>query len=160
MRYADNSFVSNPGSPLHTIYSPKVGKDGVVELVESGVENTDDVIQSFAESTDIRVILSRVANGETELLHQRNGIFGDFTGMPKTYAEALQLHIDANRLFASLPADVREKFGNDENRFFAEAGTSEWSEKLHAILPEEMRSMNNKPVDASVDPVKPVVEEK
>lgn len=157
MRYATKEFVSNPGSPIHTLYAPKVGKDGVVDLVESGKENTDDIIQSYAESTDIRVILNRVANGETELLHQRNGIFGDFTGMPKTYAEALQLHIDSNRLFESLPADIRQKFDNDENKFFASAGTVEWTEKLDKVLPAELRIKKEEKI---VEPIESVVEEK
>lgn len=141
MRFASDKYVSDPGSPFHTLYRPKVGKDGVIELVESGVENTDDYIQSFADSCDINVILSRVANGETELLHQRNGIFGDFTGMPKTYAEALQLHIDSNRLFESLPADVRKKFDNDENKFFASAGSEEWYGNIKSVMPDDVREM-------------------
>lgn len=153
MRFADNSFVSEPGSPFHTVYSPKVGKDGVIDLVESGVEDTDAYIQSFADSVDINTILTRVSNGEMELLHQRNGVFGDFTGMPKTYAEALQLHIDSNRLFASLPVDIRQKFDNDENKFFASSGSEEWYGKLDSILPDDVKAVFKK-ADAEIQPVK------
>lgn len=142
-KFFNNDIYTDPGNPYHVIYSPKVLKDGSIDLVESGVEDTDEIIQSFKESTDIRMILSRVANGETELLNEKNGIFGDFTGMPKTYAEALQLHIDANRLFNSLPVELKQKFDNDENKFFVEAGSKEWCEKLADVLPAEMRSMNN-----------------
>lgn len=160
VKYADNTIVSNPGSPFHIIYKPKVDANGNIDLVESGVENTNDIINSYAESTDIRTILARVGNGDLTALNQRNGIFGDFTGMPRTYAEALQLHIDANRLFASLPADVRQKFDNDENKFFAAAGTNEWAEKLDPILPDEMRVLYKKSKEIPVEPVTPSVEEK
>ena len=57
MRFADPAFVSDPGTKYHKLYAPKVGKDGVIDLVESGVEDTDALIQSYAESTDINVIL-------------------------------------------------------------------------------------------------------
>lgn len=149
---------SNPGDPKHPIYKPVVGKDGVVDLEISGYENTDEIIQSYAESTDIRVILQRVAAGEVQLLNQRNAMFGDFTGMPKTYAEMLQLHINSNRLFESLPLDVRQQFNNDPNQFFAQAGNSEWFEKLDPILPAEMRSMNNKKSPGTEDPAPDPVE--
>lgn len=152
IKFDKGEFVSNPGDPKHVIYKPKVGKDGIVDLVEAGYENTDEIIQSYAESTDIMTIMNRVSNGEFDLLQARNGIYGDFTGMPKTYAEALQLHIDANRLFASLPADVRQKFDNDENQFFAAAGTAEWAEKLEGILPDEMSKIAKQP-DAEINPV-------
>lgn len=156
LKYADNSFVSDPGNPIHTLYHPKVSANGRVDLVEAGFENTDDYIQSFAESTDIRVILARVANGEYELLNQRNALFGDFTGMPKTYAEALQLHIDSNRLFDGLPVDIKEKFHNDANEFFASSGSSDWVDKLGDVLPEEVRKAFSVPV---VEPI-PVVDNK
>lgn len=153
MKYADNNIISNPGDPWHIIYSPKVSKDGNIELVESGKENTDDIIQSFEESTDINYLMTRIAQGDLTALNQRNGIFGDFTGMPKTYAEVLQLHIDANRLFDSLPVEVKQKFDNDENKFFAQAGTDDWKEKLDSILPDELR------LEKDVKVVNPGVEE-
>lgn len=99
MRFAEKRFFTESGSPLHVLYSPKVEKDGSVELVESGVENFQEYIDSFKESTDLSTILARVGAGETELLFKRPGSYGDFTKLPQTYAEALQLQIDSNRLF-------------------------------------------------------------
>ena len=109
------------------------------------IENTDEIIDSYLESTDIRIILNRVANGEVELLNKTAGSYGDFTKAPRTLAEALQLQMDSNRLFQSLPVDTRRQFDDDPNKFFAAAGSTEWFEKLADILPEQMRSMNNTP---------------
>lgn len=131
-------FFTNPGSPIHTIYAPKVDADGRMTLVPSGTENTDDYIQSFKESTDMAVILARVAQGETELLHARTGSFGDFTQVPKTYAETLQLQIDAKRLYDGLPAAIKSKFNNDSSQFFASAGTQEWYDKISPAVPREV----------------------
>lgn len=155
----NEKFFSNAGSPYRTVYSPKVDQNGNIELVESGVENTAEFINSFKESTDISVILARVAAGDMSALNQRNGIFGDFTGMPKTYAEFLQLQIDSNNLFNSLPVEVRDKFGNDPNKFLAESGSKEWVEKLGDVLPENAREyFNPAPVDVPDDPVEEVKE--
>lgn len=158
MKYADKRFVSNPGSPIHQLYSPKVMSDGSVELVECGKENIDDFIQSFKESTDINYILTKLSMGDTSVLHKSNGMYGDFTGMPSTFAEVLQLQIDSRNLFYSLPVEVRRKFDNDPNQFFAQSGNEEWFEKIKPALSDEMKEViwPSKPVPVPVDP--PVVE--
>lgn len=140
MKYAEKRFYTNPGNPIHVVYSPVVAKDGSVDLKESGFENTNEFIQSFKESTDLHTILTRIQMGETELLQKRTGSFGDFTKMPKTYAEALQLQIDSNNLFNSLPIEIKQKFNNDPNQFFAQSGNKEWFEKLEPVLPDEVKS--------------------
>lgn len=140
IRYASDKFVSNAGSPIKQLYAPKVNADGSIELIEAGIENTDEYIQSFEESTDISVIIARLQAGDTSVLMQRPGAYGDFTKMPKTYAEALQLQIDAHRLYDSLPVDVKNKFNADPNQFFAQSGTKEWFEKIESVLPDEVKA--------------------
>lgn len=139
MRSHNKRFFTNPGNPLHKLFAPKVMPDGSVDLVEAGVENTDDIIQSYAESTDIRLILASVSQGDYSGLQARSGSYGDFTQVPSTFAEALQLQIDSNRLFSSLPVEIRDKFDQDPNKFFASAGSADWIDKLGDILPESVR---------------------
>lgn len=139
MVYQKERFYTEPGSPVHTLYAPKVSPDGSVDLVESGVENTYEYIQSFEESTDLHTILARVAAGDSAALFARPGSYGDFTKLPSTYAEALQLQIDSNNLFKSLPVDVRSKFDNDSSKFFASAGTLEWFDNIKDVIPDEVR---------------------
>lgn len=150
MRYADKKFVSNPGNKMHVLYSPKVAKDGSVELVESGVQNTDEVIQSYAESCDRSIILERIKNGEVDLLNKVPGVYGDFTKMPKTFSDVLQLQLDSARLFDSLPMDIRSKFDNDKNKFFAAAGSEDWFKTIEPILPDQIKKMINPPADPVV----------
>lgn len=158
MKYANKRFLSNPGSPVHVLYAPKVNADGSIDLVESGYENTYDYIQSFERSTDLSVILTRISAGETQLLYQRPGSFGDFTKMPGTYAEALQLQIDSNNLFKSLPVDVKNKFDNDPSKFFAQSGTKEWFEKIEVVLPKEVKDLV-KPSDPATSDLRVEVKE-
>lgn len=131
-------FYSNPGSPIHDIYGPVVGENGEVYLEKQGEENIQEFIDSFRDSTDIHVIVKRIQAGEEELLRKRPGSFGDFTQMPKTYAEALQLQIDAKNTFDGLSEDVKAKFNYDPNQFFAQAGTKDWFEKIEKDIPKEV----------------------
>lgn len=137
MRYFDNDIFTCAGSPIHDIYKPIVKKDGVIELVVEGHENTDEIIQSFGESVDIDVIISRYMNGDVSALHQRIGQYGDFTSMPKSYAEMLQIQIDARNIFDSLSPGIRQKFDNDANQFFAQSGTKEWFEKMNVFFDQK-----------------------
>lgn len=130
MRFFNHDIYSNSGSPIHTIYSPVVDDDGNIELVESGKENTDEFINSFKDSCDIKVIIERFLAGDQSALNQKAAMYGDFTKMPKTYAEVLQMQIDAKKAFDELSVEVKEKFDNDINKFLASAGNEEWYEKL------------------------------
>lgn len=126
----DHSISTNPGSPIHIIYKPVVDAKGNIDLVESGKENTDEIINSFKDSCDISVILANAANGDLSGLQKVRGNFGDFTNMPKTYAEYLQLQIDSKIAFDSLPPEVKKEFNNDANQFLMDAGTENWLKKL------------------------------
>lgn len=98
-------------------------------MKETGKENYDEFIQSFAPSCDITVIAARVAAGEVELLNKRPGFFGDVSDMPQTLAEILQTRIDAKRMFDNLDSSVQEKFGSFDE-FCENAGDLIWLEKL------------------------------
>lgn len=140
LRHEDEKFVTPPGEPLRPRYQPKVCDDGHIEIYVVGYEDWQEKINSYRESSDIRTIVARYENtGDPTVLDQRQGMFGDFTNLPKTYAEALQLQINSGLLFDSLPLDVRKKFDMDKNRFFAMSGTDEWRKVLGDLLPEQMR---------------------
>ena len=140
MKYADNSFVSNPGSAEHILYSAKVMPDGSIQLKECGKENLHDIIQSYKDTTDIAYILAKLQSGDMSVINQKPVMYGDFTQYPKTLADALQLQIDSKNLFDRLPAEIKKKFDNDENKFFASSGSQEWFEKISPALSEDVRN--------------------
>ena len=135
IKYFKNDIESNPGNPIHIIYAPVVDEKGNIELVEKGIENTDDIINSYQDSCDINLIIARVEAGDLSALNANKGTYGDFTNLPKTYAEVLQLQINSKRVYDDLPIDVKQKFNNDFNNFLATTGTDEWYEKMKDILP-------------------------
>lgn len=130
IHFFKNDIFSVAGSPIRIIYSPEVQKDGSIVIVESGKEDFRAYIQSFAKSCDIAYIMASVANGDLGALNRVQGSYGDFTKVPKSYAEFLQLQIDAKNTFDQLPSDVKAKFDNDVNKFMVNAGDNEWFEKL------------------------------
>lgn len=127
--YFDNKIFSERGSEIHIIYKPVVDEKGNIDLVEAGKENLRDIIQSGKDSCDITIILNQVQN-DPSVLNRVQGVFGDFTNMPETYAEMLQLQIDSKRYFEKLPTEIKKKFDNDPNKFLAQAGEKDWFEKL------------------------------
>lgn len=131
-------FISDSGSPIHVLYSAKVDKDGVTTLEKVGEENTDEMIESAKESTDIATIVAYYnATGDETVLNRYTPHYGDFSKLPKSLAEFLQLRIDSQNFFDALPADIKQKFDNNADIFFAQAGNEDWYEKIKPILPVE-----------------------
>ncbi len=127
---ARDRIQSNPGNPLKQLYAGSYNERGQVVLREDGTENLYDLIQSFAESTDIHAIMRRFENGEVDVLEKVQGFYGDVTDMPKTYAEALQRIADSEKVFMSLPVDVRAKFGHSFSEFLAASNDADFLERL------------------------------
>lgn len=142
IKYADNSIVSESGSEIHVIYTPKVTENGNFELVPSGKENIHEFIQSQKNTTDMSYILARMAAGDPSVMVD-GAVYGDFSNVPDTLAEVLQMQIDSNNLFSKLPLSVREQFDYDPNKFFAQAGSSAWLEKMSPVLSEDVRKLIN-----------------
>lgn len=147
---------SNPGNPIKQLYTGSYNERGQVELLEDGTEDIYAFIQSFADSTDIHSILQRYQNGEVDVLEKVQGFYGDITEMPRTYAEALQRISDSEKVFMSLPVEVRAKFGHSFSEFLAASQEADFLDRL-GVKPTEQ------PVDVppvpDVDKSKEVVSE-
>lgn len=122
--------VTNPGDPIHITYAGHYDEKGRVVLEESGRENIYDLIQSYAESCDIHVLMNRYLNGDVSALSKAQGHFLDVTNFPKTYAEMLNFMYDMEKQFMSLPAKVRSEFGNSFSEYLAASGSPDFMERL------------------------------
>lgn len=110
---------SETGSPVCNLYSPAVKADGSFTLEVVGKRNIYDEIQSHADSCDLKLILERFARGEVDVLSRRQGLYGDVTAFPTTYAEMLNVIVQAQAEFDAFPVSVKERFDNDVNKFIA-----------------------------------------
>lgn len=146
---------SQPGNPIKQLYTGSYNERGQVELKEDGTEDLYAFIQSFAESTDIHVLLRRYQNGEVDVLEKVQGFYGDVTEMPHTYAEALQRIADSEKVFMSLPVDVRAKFGHSFSEFLAASQDADFLDRL-GVKPE----VQPEPVPAEPTPAIPETEVK
>lgn len=135
--------VTESGDPVHILYSPEYDKEGHMELVETGRENIYDYIQSHKDSTDINLILQRFAKGDSSALSRRQGMFGDFTQLPKNYADMLNQLNRAEGYFNSLPVEERARFNHSFPEFVAALGD------LAPASPVEKPVVTDQSVDVS-----------
>lgn len=155
---ARDRIQSHPGNPIKQLYSGSYNEFGQVELKEDGTEDIYAFIQSFAESTDIHAILKRYQNGEVDVLEKVQGFYGDITEMPKTYAEALQRIADSEKVFMSLPVEVRAKFGHSFSQFLAASQEDDFLDRL-GVKPIEQSTSEAPVPDVEPKTVKEVVKE-
>lgn len=120
----------NAGSRRKQEYQPVYDMAGVWHLEPTKETDTYLEIQSYADSCDINVLMARYRNGETDVLRQVQGVYGDFANIPTNYAELLNAKLQAEALFAGLSADVRAQYNNSVEQFMAEIGTKSGLEKL------------------------------
>lgn len=155
---ARDRIESNPGNPVKQLYAGAYNERGQVELKEDGTEDLYAFIQSFAESTDIHSILQRYQNGEVDVLEKVQGFYGDITEMPKTYAEALQRIADSEKVFMSLPVEIRAKFGHSFSQFLAASQEDDFLDLL-GVKPTDQSASVAADSDVKENPTKEVVTE-
>lgn len=107
------------GNPEEIEYAPVIGEDGVLSLEPVGTIDLRSQIDSYRESCDLNVLLSRYANGDASALSATQGNYFDAVGMPRTYAEMLNTVISAENQFMKLPLNVRERFDNSFHRWLS-----------------------------------------
>lgn len=142
-----NSFVSNPGSRERIIYSAKINENHVIEVVPSGKEDWQDYIESFRDKTDMAYILKQLSLGDTSVLNPNEPSYSDFTQIPKSLAEAMQLQIDAEKQFYQLSIDTRKKFNNNFREWLFTAGTEDWLDKMDMIPKETEKGEDEAPTE-------------
>nr|DAF66394.1 MAG TPA: Scaffold protein [Microviridae sp.] len=113
-------IVSVVGSGMKPTFKMHVDEDGKRELRQNGEYNLYAEIQSYKDSVSIDYILARFTNGDETALSRVQGIYGDFTEMPRTMAELQQRVIDAENLFNNLPLEMREQYNFSASEFFAQ----------------------------------------
>lgn len=122
-----NKFVTNPGSDIHELYEGKLLPNGEIRLVPCGKESISEKINSYAKFTDIKYIMNRLEQGDTSVVRApEKAMYGDFTKVPKSLADALQLMINAESRFNELPLDIRNKFNNSYLAWMQSAGSDVW----------------------------------
>ena len=100
-------FYCSSGSPIKDLYILDNDK-----LVHCGIENSQEIIDSFKDSTDIKLLISRIAEGEYDLLVKRQGYFIDTTLFPKSVVDAQNSIRMSKAMYDSLPEDIKTEIGS------------------------------------------------
>ena len=124
-----NTFISSPGSPVKLIFTPGY-EDGQIILNETGKFDISEFINSYADTTDMAFILSRLSAGDSSVLNVSQGFFGDASILPDDHRAALDTVISAQTYFDNLPKETREKFNDSFVEWIQSAGTKEWVSRM------------------------------
>lgn len=114
--------------------------------------------QSHIKECDINEIMKRFERtGLVEHANTHQGDYGDFTFVPENYQEALQLVQNAQQMFLTVPAKVRQAFDNDPGRFlaFVQDPTNEDKMREMGLLPPVEPPKTEPPAPAPEEPEQP-----
>lgn len=100
-----------------------IDKETGEKIAEPGEQfDLDADIQSYAGSTDIVSIITRLQQGDTSVINVRSdGISGDLVGLPRDINDMVNIPVLNNQAkagFDKLPDDVKALFDNDPGVFF------------------------------------------
>lgn len=138
---AEQRYHASVGSPEVQEYRPSYDADGILQLEPTSTHDLYAEIQSYAASCDLQYIINRYFNGDPGALSRIQGVYADLTGMPDSIHEVYNLMQQARVDFGALPADVKDRFGNDVMRFLSALGTQEWRDAM------QIREKEVPPVD-------------
>lgn len=110
---------STPGKQTKKTYQLRYDENGTEMLVETGETNIYEEIQVYKDSVDVNKIIERFAAGDENALARAKTFYADVTKMPVKLMDVLNLAIDGEQWFDTLPIDVKETFGNNFREFLA-----------------------------------------
>lgn len=125
-KFERNRVYTEPGSPIKIKYAAKYDKDQNIVIEKKGTESLYSYINSFADSVDINVLISRFVNGDKEALMQRAGSYLDLENVPTNINEFMDFQRSTENLFKTLPVEIKEQFNNNVMEFMANVGSKEW----------------------------------
>ena len=123
------------GSNLIPIYSETIDKQGKTYLKKIGNTNIYEKIQASLEETKVYNILEKFEKtGDPSILNRRQGVYGDFSNIPKSPIEIQNIILRAEKEFNSLDKDVRQAFENDVGMFKQSIMDGSFEEKMQKFI--------------------------
>lgn len=112
-------------------------------LIVAGTEDSQSIINSYRESTDLNLILERMTEQEYQTLVNSRCVYMDTTQFPQTLADIKNDYNKSVAQFNSLPEEVQKELGGTLNKF-SKMSDSEF---------EDFLISHSKPVDPVVPDV-------
>lgn len=106
-------MVSHVGEPVKKQFVGRYDYNGNIELVEDGVRNVYDEIQSYADECSMDNILRRFAAGDVSVLSKSQGVYVDASQLPEHFVDMCNLVAEVEREFNLLPVEERAVYENN-----------------------------------------------
>lgn len=100
------------GGHRQPVYKRLRDPQGCPYLEKVGETDTQDLIDSYRDETDINRIVRRYTAGDTSVLARVQGVYFDATGAPTNLTTAFETVNLAKDYFNQLPASVQREFGS------------------------------------------------
>lgn len=114
-RYVHRNHIRRPcpsGGHRQPVYKRLRDPQGCAYLEKVGETDTQDLIDSYRDETDINRIVRRYTAGDTSVLARVQGVYFDATGAPTNLTTAFETVNLAKDYFNQLPASVQREFGS------------------------------------------------
>ena len=104
---------SHVGESVKKQFVGRYDYNGDVELVEDGLRNIYDEIQSYADECSMDNILRRFAAGDVSVLSKSQGVYVDTSQLPEHFVDMCNLVAEVERNFNLLPVEERAAYENN-----------------------------------------------
>lgn len=150
---------SDSGSPNRILKQLQYDEDELdFVLKDVGVTNQYEEIQSYRDSTDLAIILRHIdknaLNGMVssfDISDIENLGVSDFTQLPKSYADILNLQKKATNVFNGLDEDIRKEFNYNPTAFVNSFATPQFNEIMENVYKKRGITKDNKDESTHVD---------
>ncbi len=106
----------------------------LLALVPNPVYEDGKTKQSFADETNIEKIMARADRaGTISHLQKFEGVYADYSDFD--FAEQTNNLAKGRQIFSELPAELRQEFGQDPDKFFAYVNDPGNKDNLDQLLP-------------------------
>jgi len=142
----------------HGQVSPELVDFAVSNNSDTGIDNKEPSLtrQEFSDECDINVIMANYEKtGVVSHYSPREPVYLDLTVVPN-FRDAMDMLIEADKAFMSLPAKVRKEFDNDARKFveFAQDPANLDKMREYGLAPPKEEPEVAKPPPANVEPSK------
>lgn len=128
----DDSTPAIPGTIVYRGHNNYDAKQASDEATFQGDYGQSLTVQSQAEDADINVLMRRYGLTGKMPDNPYTPTYGDFEDITD-YASALRAIRHAEEQFATIPAEVRARFGNDPQRFLEFTSSEDNWDEMHKL---------------------------
>lgn len=134
-------FPCSSGDPKRQLYKAEVARDGSVKLIEAGFQDTDQFIESFRESTELKTLIARYEAGDMTALNPNVTFFADVSELPDNLQEAFEVFKIAQNAFDYVSPQVKEAYGNDFLAWIQDFGSDGWLDSVGLVKEQKVEEV-------------------